>query len=127
MSFKEQLLERFDEVYKEGVFLESTFKELSTNLEKFREELKKYPVDVYLKKDSNLILLVLQGEMIRVELDFDYMRIQVIADDDEYNDTRIIDTITYANKGKGISPFWNLGSEKAFDYYLEKAFKSIID
>ncbi|PKR82575.1 hypothetical protein [Heyndrickxia camelliae] len=133
MEFKKQLIEKLNERFEETLFLNNIFTKLANKLEIFKNQLDKYTyagLEILYSSDDSNAKLTIEDDFISIEYDFDDMLIYIIADDiiredyEDYEEARVIDKIGSSDDGESI--YWKIGIEKAFDYYLKKAFENML-
>lgn len=137
MEFQEKFLADLDEKFKSEIALNGIFEGLNNKLIQFENTLKKFTslgvLEVVYDYDDED-----DEEFVKLSIDDDFLmfviewhetppRIRVYADDviNEDNPNQI-DLIYPFDNRMGSSVYWNVGLEKAFDHYLQKAFSNII-
>jgi hypothetical protein len=131
LDFRRKFIEKLEEEFKKELFLVDLFDEFYNRLKEFKRELNRYIssgcIEVVFEEDDDLLVLKISDDFVRFELISDIEPyIEVTADDVIYEESnpKVIDKIKSFDDGYSI--YWNSGMDKAFDYYLEKAFEDVL-
>lgn len=131
MSFKEQLISSLKKRYQEEISLQEIFDEIRRKLYQLEEELEeftRYGLDVELDLNSDSAKLTIEDFYLLFEFfyDDDPPCIQVTCGDEEHS--HLIDKIGVNKNHLLIVAYRDSQNiEKAFDYYLQKAFSKMLD